>query len=698
MAPSSGPRRRLLQRACACGGKKAGECEECKKKHVQRKAAGRQAAPASSLADTDFSGGGVGLPQAARASLEPLFGVSFDRVRVHDDARSHALARDLGARAFTVGQDVHFAAGEFRPDARGGLHLLAHELTHTVQQRGMSQSSGPVDIDTPGSSMERAADASADAVGAGRHASGRPAVAAGPPLLQRKEGEGSATRQVDQYKSVTVTRSLIDQPCKKVAVTRVTPNSRIFRWDEAGGAIRMIYGVCNGKVQLEGGAILDYSDVERAGRDLLKKVGSNPAGANAALQDAINSATVSASGHVSFTVSETLDVTVSGQTTGGVEQQTGQTKVRILVDTAKSKVQVIAEAGAGISQSAVTKEVEKFVRGQLNLGPFGIEIKFVDKSTTPSGGPTSSTQDTTGRVGVDLTKTIDLGCGWTRRGGEDIWNCGLQGTFDRPAPPKKVSCFECDCPPPKPDYTCRTVEKPHEKDVVTQKPGVRRERMLYEYDKAVPLIPGEFDTQVGSISRLLKSGYEVKHIRGYASPEAKRSYNQTLGEKRAKHARGEIGKQMSKDGVQSMLPSPEGIGELLGESSTREGEAYNKELIPELRARLLPLPEEGRLNLLGVDGPRRTDPAQRAQVLADIQAFIDGKDADGKALSQRARWEKVFPHLRRVEVFLERELKMGKEPVEGSDKPSACDDADKAFIDAKLGPIPEGNRLPQEMC
>ena len=191
-----------VQRACACGGKKAGECEECrKKKHVQRKVDGRQAAPVSSLTDTDFSGGGVGLPHIARASLEPLFGVSFDRVRVHDDARSHALARDLGARAFTVGQDVHFAAGEFRPDARGGLHLLAHELTHTVQQRGMSQASGPVDIDTAGSPMDRAADASADAVVAGRHAAGRPAVAPGPPLVQRKEGEGSATRQIDQYKA-----------------------------------------------------------------------------------------------------------------------------------------------------------------------------------------------------------------------------------------------------------------------------------------------------------------------------------------------------------------------------------------------------------------------------------------------------------------------------------------------------------------
>ena len=56
--------------------------------------------------------------------------------------------------------------------------------------------------------------------------------------------------------------------------------------------------------------------------------------------------------------------------------------------------------------------------------------------------------------------------------------------FDRPAKPKKVECYECDCPPPKPDYTCRKDVKAHEKDVVVQKPGTKLERMLYAYDKA----------------------------------------------------------------------------------------------------------------------------------------------------------------------------------------------------------------------
>jgi hypothetical protein len=97
---------------------------------MQRKAGSPGPARPSSLAGADVTTGGLGLPFAMRRSLEPLFGVSFGDVRLHDDPRSHALAHDVSARAFTVGQDIHFGAGQFRPDSRDGLRLLAHELTH----------------------------------------------------------------------------------------------------------------------------------------------------------------------------------------------------------------------------------------------------------------------------------------------------------------------------------------------------------------------------------------------------------------------------------------------------------------------------------------------------------------------------------------------------------------------------------------
>ena len=693
---------RVLQRACACGGKSNGECDSCKKKRLQRKAEQSATNTAPPVGATDFSGGGTALPAAMRRVVEPLFGVSFGAVRVHDDPRSHALARDLGARAFTVGQDVHFASGEFRPGDRDGLHLLAHELTHTVQQRGVGASAvtDPVVIDAPDSTLEDTADASADAVIAGLPTSVRSGIAGAEarPLLQRKEAEGTRTRRIDQYTTVAVTRSLDERPCTKVKETQVTPRKDIFRWDEDAGAIRLRYSICNGKVQLESGATLDYSDVVRAAKDLLRSVGSNPAGAPAAVEDAVNSATISASGHVSFTVSRTLDVTVSGESTAGTQEQTAKTKVRVLVDTANGKVQVIAEAGAGITRSAVSREVEKFLKGQLNLGPVTIEVKFVDKTTTPAGGPSSSETETSGRLGVDL-KVVDLGCGVTRQGKDDKFLCDARVPLGRPEKPKAVSCYACDCPPPRPDYTCRRTVEAHSEKVVDQTAGKKTERMLYLYDSDAPAREEEFKGQVAGVVGLVGSGYEVKEILGYASPEASRSYNQALGERRAKHARGAIGAALSKQQIQATLPSPTGVGELQGESSVREGkEAYDKELIRELSDRLRGLDDEGRLDLLGVDGPRRSDPAQRAQTLTEIQEFIDGTDAGGKKLGQRARWEKVFPHLRRVEVLLNREEKSHQEPKEGSDKPSVCDEADKAFINAELGPIPEGKRLPQEEC
>jgi hypothetical protein len=68
--------------------------------------------------------------------MEARFGEDFGRVRVHADSAAAHSARALDARAYTVGQDIVFAAGQYAPETRGGQHLLAHELTHTLQQAG----------------------------------------------------------------------------------------------------------------------------------------------------------------------------------------------------------------------------------------------------------------------------------------------------------------------------------------------------------------------------------------------------------------------------------------------------------------------------------------------------------------------------------------------------------------------------------
>ncbi|MBJ6127201.1 eCIS core domain-containing protein [Microvirga splendida] len=79
---------------------------------------------------------GTALPIGVRAFMEPRFGADFGSVRIHTDDKAAHLSRQLDARAFTVGNHIFFGRGQFAPSRRDGKELIAHELTHTVQQGG----------------------------------------------------------------------------------------------------------------------------------------------------------------------------------------------------------------------------------------------------------------------------------------------------------------------------------------------------------------------------------------------------------------------------------------------------------------------------------------------------------------------------------------------------------------------------------
>jgi hypothetical protein len=79
-------------------------------------------------------GSGQSLADDVRGPMEQAFGADFSGVRVHTDERADALNRSLQAKAFTTGQDIFFRSGEYQPGNSSGQQLLAHELTHTVQQ------------------------------------------------------------------------------------------------------------------------------------------------------------------------------------------------------------------------------------------------------------------------------------------------------------------------------------------------------------------------------------------------------------------------------------------------------------------------------------------------------------------------------------------------------------------------------------
>lgn len=80
--------------------------------------------------------GGQPLEPTLRRSMEGAFGADFSSVRVHTGATADRLSADLGARAFTTGSDVFVRSSDYQPGSHAGRELLAHELTHVVQQGG----------------------------------------------------------------------------------------------------------------------------------------------------------------------------------------------------------------------------------------------------------------------------------------------------------------------------------------------------------------------------------------------------------------------------------------------------------------------------------------------------------------------------------------------------------------------------------
>lgn len=129
--PASPPLASRQASSCACGG----GCPRCLAAPIQRQAS---ASDGQDL-DTDTAlqtarRSGQALPQGTRDYFEPRFGHDFSQVRVHTDAQAAQAAQGVQARAYTTGRNIVFGAGQFAPETEGGKRLLAHELTHVVQQ------------------------------------------------------------------------------------------------------------------------------------------------------------------------------------------------------------------------------------------------------------------------------------------------------------------------------------------------------------------------------------------------------------------------------------------------------------------------------------------------------------------------------------------------------------------------------------
>jgi hypothetical protein len=106
---------------------------------LQAKAASETASTVDSNVEGNINnlrGGGQPLPEPVRNYFEPRFGYDFSQVRVHTDSKAADTAQAVNAKAFTLGQDIVFNTGQYSPEHEEGKKLIAHELTHVVQQTG----------------------------------------------------------------------------------------------------------------------------------------------------------------------------------------------------------------------------------------------------------------------------------------------------------------------------------------------------------------------------------------------------------------------------------------------------------------------------------------------------------------------------------------------------------------------------------
>jgi len=138
---------------------------------LMRSALHRQADGSASV-DDDITksiqskrGGGEALDDGVRRNLEPAFGEDFSDVRVHTDGEADSLNHAVQAEAFTTGKDIFFREGRYNPGSSDGQKLLAHELTHVVQQRSAPPSS-ELTVSDPEDASEREAGHVADSFSA----------------------------------------------------------------------------------------------------------------------------------------------------------------------------------------------------------------------------------------------------------------------------------------------------------------------------------------------------------------------------------------------------------------------------------------------------------------------------------------------------------------------------------------------------
>ncbi len=152
----------IAQRKCSCGQHTInGECTECRKKRdqLQRKVSSDNSIDGSTTAVTEvLQSPGQPIESNTRPMMEDYFGRDFSQVRVHTGSLASESAQSINATAYAIGRQIVFSKGAYNPNTTRGLGLLAHELTHVVQQGNSSPSRQQLEVGPDDSGAEKEAE------------------------------------------------------------------------------------------------------------------------------------------------------------------------------------------------------------------------------------------------------------------------------------------------------------------------------------------------------------------------------------------------------------------------------------------------------------------------------------------------------------------------------------------------------------
>ena len=207
------------------------ECAECRAKREQQEGtlqrAAINAAPTSAvppIVHDVLNSPGQPLDRETRAFMEPRFGHDFSGVRVHTDAKAAQSARAVNALAYTAGRDVVFGPGQYMPETMGGKRLLAHELTHVVQQSMFKVGSGmqrQLEVGAADDIFEQEADIQASMVVASADSD------TAPPAQQQSTRTPGATRL--QKPEADISKAPAGLPCV-LSTGRPAPSGTVIQF------------------------------------------------------------------------------------------------------------------------------------------------------------------------------------------------------------------------------------------------------------------------------------------------------------------------------------------------------------------------------------------------------------------------------------------------------------------------------------